>query len=121
MHVTSWAVSRNILLDHERSFEWTLYCYWNQTKLIQLWNVILDAYQSRDKNFIKRIIPFTWPAQLHMNRQNRPLVNRNNATSTQQTMHQTFLSFMWPHLSLFIPMCLPGTDARRRTLGKDEI
>jgi hypothetical protein len=25
--------------------------------LIQLWNVILDVYQSRDKNFIKRIIP----------------------------------------------------------------
>jgi hypothetical protein len=26
-------------------------------KLMQLWNVILDVYQSHDKSFIKRIIP----------------------------------------------------------------
>jgi hypothetical protein len=35
-----------------------LYCYWNyQTKLIQLWNFILDVYPSRDESFIKQIIP----------------------------------------------------------------
>jgi hypothetical protein len=45
-----------IFPDHKRSFEWTLYCYWDQTKLIQFWNVILDVHQSRYKNFIKRII-----------------------------------------------------------------
>ena len=35
---------------------------------------------------------------------------------TLNIVNQTFLSFMWPHLSLFIPVCLPGTDAKRRTL-----
>jgi hypothetical protein len=32
-------------------YKWTLYWYWDQTKLIQLWNLILDVYQSRDKSF----------------------------------------------------------------------
>jgi hypothetical protein len=31
--------------------------YWNQTNLIQIWNVILDVYQSRDKSLIEIIIP----------------------------------------------------------------
>jgi hypothetical protein len=41
-----WIVSRNFFLTIKDQFEWTLYCNWNQTKLIQLWNIILDVYQA---------------------------------------------------------------------------
>jgi hypothetical protein len=34
-----------IFPGHERSFDF-IYCYWNQIKLIQLRNVILDVLQS---------------------------------------------------------------------------
>jgi hypothetical protein len=33
------------------------FCYWIETKVIQLRNVILDVYQNREKSFIKLIIP----------------------------------------------------------------
>jgi hypothetical protein len=42
--------------------------YWKQTKLIQLWNVILDGYQSRGgKNLLNESSWLTRPAMLHMN------------------------------------------------------
>ena len=40
----------------DRLSELCIVTAWNQSKLIQLWKVILDVYQSRDKNFIKGFI-----------------------------------------------------------------
>ena len=52
--------------DHERSFEWTLYSYLNETKLIQFWNVInLDVnIKAVTGALLKKIIQFPYKQPL---------------------------------------------------------